>query len=154
MCVSCSREPAPNSQVHAQHRRGGAGGEERGGLCRAVLAAVARVQNPVISLPLKTLGSTSSSWTPAACTTRPRPSLDLMSRWRSSRCLRFSFSFDHADQRNWLRDQLVGRDSEDPHHDSAAQPPEAGPGAPLLVLVLRCWETWGKFKHAVKSLLT
>lgn len=154
MCVSCSREPALNSQVHAQHRRGGAGGEERGGLCRAVLAAVARVQNPVISLPLKTLGSTSSLWTPAACTTRPRPSLDLMSRWRSSRCLRFSFSFDHADQRNWLRDQLVGRDGEDPHHDSAAQPPEAGPGAPLLVLVLRCWETWGKFKHAVKSLLT
>lgn len=134
-----------------------AGRGGRGGARRSVWGSSGcsrPCSDPVISLPLKTLGSTSSLWTPAACTTRPRPSLDLMSRWRSSRRLRFSFSFDHADQRNWLRDQLVGRDGEDPHHDSAAQPPEAGPGAPLLVLVLRCWETWGKFKHAVKSLLT
>ena len=60
------------------------------------------------------------------------------------------FSFDHADQWNWLWNQLFWCYSEDSHYNSATKPPKTGPRTPLLVLYCTAVKFGGNSKHGIK----
>ena len=61
-----------------------------------------------------------------------------------------SFSFDHANQWNWLWNQLFWCYSEDSHYNSATKSAKTGPRTPLLVLLFHCCEIRGNLKRGIK----